>query len=134
MVTERFVSRLLDRAITVLSVLFVVVGGCFMVRPGGIVRAQLDRAVEHRVVKKRIERNWTQLIQSQLRLDRDIIRVGYDGTLHVHLPCGRPLNGDLNPSYDLRVMLALALSTALHAPEMLGNVLRRRCGRREGVR
>lgn len=59
--------------------------------------------------------------KTRLRLDRDIIRIGYDGTLHVHLPSGRPLNGDLNPSYDVRVMLALALSAALHAPQMLQN-------------
>jgi len=58
--------------------------------------------------------------KTQLRPDRDILRVGFNGNLHLQLPC-EPSGEDLNPSYDIRVMVALALSAALHAPELLAN-------------
>ena len=57
--------------------------------------------------------------KTRLCRDRDIIRIGYDGGLRVQLPNGTSLDEDLNPSYDIRVMIALALSAALHAPEMV---------------
>lgn len=56
--------------------------------------------------------------KTQLRPERDILRVGFDGSLHLQLPCDAD-GEDLNPSYDIRVMVALALSAALYAPEML---------------
>ncbi len=59
--------------------------------------------------------------KTQLRLDRDVIRVGYDGHLHVQLPKDVSLDDDLNPSYDIRVMLAVALGAALYAPDLLAN-------------
>ncbi len=59
--------------------------------------------------------------KTHLRRDRDILRIGYDGGLHVQLPLGTSLDDDLNPSYDIRVMIALALSAALYAPEMIAD-------------
>lgn len=57
--------------------------------------------------------------KTRLDRDRDILRIGYDGGLRVQLPNGTSLDEDLNPSYDIRVMIALALSAALYAPEMI---------------
>ena len=56
--------------------------------------------------------------KTQLCPDRDILRVGFNGSLHLQLPCD-PSGQDLNPSYDIRVMMALALSAALYAPDLL---------------
>lgn len=57
--------------------------------------------------------------KTRLRLDRDVIRIGYDGHLRIERPEQASAAEDLNPSYDIRVMLAVALATALYAPHLL---------------
>lgn len=50
----------------------------------------------------------------------DVLRIGYRHGLRMQLPhAGETRGKDVKPSYDLRVMLALALSAALHRPEFL---------------
>ncbi len=56
--------------------------------------------------------------KTDLDVSRDVIRIGYDGRFHMSLPRGTEAD-DLRPSFDIRVMLALALSTALHHPEWI---------------
>ena len=57
--------------------------------------------------------------KSHLRLDRDVIRIGYNGHLRIERPDQASAADDVNPSYDIRVMVATALATALYAPHLL---------------
>ncbi len=57
--------------------------------------------------------------KSHLRLDRDVIRIGYNGHLRIERPEQASADDDFNPSYDIRVMVATALATALYAPHLL---------------
>jgi len=57
--------------------------------------------------------------KTRLHLDRDVIRIGYDGGLRIERPEQASADEDLNPSYDIRVMLAVALGAALYAPSLL---------------
>lgn len=59
--------------------------------------------------------------KTKLHLDRDVLRIGYDGHLHVQLPPEASVDDDLNPSYDIRVMVAVALAAALYAPDLLAH-------------
>jgi hypothetical protein len=61
--------------------------------------------------------NKTDLNQSQ-----DILRIGLSNKLLLQLPKGiDPATTDIKPSYDLYVMLSIALSTALYLPELIEN-------------
>lgn len=58
--------------------------------------------------------------KTDLNLESDVIRVGLKGTLQLQLPRGMdPSISDIKPSYDIYVMLAIALSAALYAPELI---------------
>lgn len=57
--------------------------------------------------------------KAQLRLDRDVIRIGYNGHLRIERPQQASADDDVNPSYDIRVMVATALATALYAPDLV---------------
>ena len=59
--------------------------------------------------------------KTDLNLTTDVVRVGsYRRGLRMQLPHGADTCGRaVKPSYDLRVMLALSLSAALHRPELV---------------
>ena len=57
--------------------------------------------------------------KAHLRLDCDVIRIGYNGHFRLERPQQASAEDDLNPSYDIRVMVATALATALYAPDLL---------------
>lgn len=60
--------------------------------------------------------------KTDLNLDRDILRIGLKEKLYLQLPQGSNADrSDIRPSYDIYVMLALALSAALHTPELIKN-------------
>lgn len=60
--------------------------------------------------------------KTNLNLTTDIVRVGLTDRLHLQLPKGiDPAVTDVKPSYDLYVMLALALGAALFAPGLIQN-------------
>lgn len=60
--------------------------------------------------------------KTNLTLDRDIIRVGLKKGLVFQIPEGvDPQRMDIKPSYDIYVMLAIALSAALYIPELIEN-------------
>ncbi|MEM9220514.1 MAG: hypothetical protein AAGD25_40110 [Cyanobacteria bacterium P01_F01_bin.150] len=59
--------------------------------------------------------------KTQLSLESDVVRVGLaDGRLHFQLPEGvDPTMTDVKPSYDLYVMIGLALGASLFAPPLI---------------
>ena len=58
--------------------------------------------------------------KTDLDIEKDVVRVGYKNGLSMQLPDGTPRGrSGAKPSYDLRVMLAQVLSTALHWPGFL---------------
>ncbi|MGF1589955.1 MAG: hypothetical protein ACFCU7_12055 [Pleurocapsa sp.] len=62
--------------------------------------------------------------KTNLNLETDIVRIGLTNKnkLLLQLPQGVDLaKTDLKPSYDIYVMLAIALSTALYTPELVSN-------------
>jgi hypothetical protein len=60
--------------------------------------------------------------KTQLNLATDIVRIGLKGKLYLQLPQGiDPAVTDIKPSYDLYVMVSLALGAALFAPQLIEN-------------
>jgi TubC N-terminal docking domain len=60
--------------------------------------------------------------KTDLSLDRDITRIGLKQGLFLQIPQGVNLERtDIKPSYDIYVMLAIALSVALYLPELIAN-------------
>ncbi len=60
--------------------------------------------------------------KTNLTLDRDITRIGLKKGLVFQIPEGiDPQRMDIKPSYDIYVMLAIALSAALYIPELIEN-------------
>jgi TubC N-terminal docking domain len=60
--------------------------------------------------------------KTDLNIASDIIRIGLKDKLFFQLPQGmHPEMGDIKPSYDIYVMLAIALSAALYVPELIKN-------------
>jgi TubC N-terminal docking domain len=60
--------------------------------------------------------------KTNLTLDRDITRIGLKKGLVFQIPEGvDPERMDIKPSYDIYVMLAIALSAALYIPELIEN-------------
>jgi TubC N-terminal docking domain len=58
--------------------------------------------------------------KTNLNRSEDILRVGLSRKLLLELPQGiDPARSDIKPSYDLYVMLGIALSTALYLPELI---------------
>ncbi|MEO1399838.1 MAG: hypothetical protein AAFV72_01130 [Cyanobacteria bacterium J06635_1] len=59
--------------------------------------------------------------KTNLSLESDVVRVGLNGgRLHLQLPEGvDPATTDVKPSYDLYVMIGLALGAALFAPPLI---------------
>ena len=60
--------------------------------------------------------------KTNLNLETDIVRIGLTNKLLLQLPQGiDTAKTDIKPSYDIYVMLAIALSTALYTPELISN-------------
>lgn len=60
--------------------------------------------------------------KTNLNLETDVVRIGLQDKLLLQLPEGiDPAVGDIKPSYDLYVMVAMALATALYAPDLIQN-------------
>ena len=60
--------------------------------------------------------------KTDLNLETDVLRIGLQERLLLQLPKGiDPAAGDIKPSYDIYVMLAIALAAALYAPELIKN-------------
>ncbi|WP_392534190.1 hypothetical protein [Nostoc sp. C117] len=60
--------------------------------------------------------------KTDLNLETDILRIGLQDRLLLQLPQAiNPSAGDIKPSYDLYVMVAIALSASLYAPELIEN-------------
>ncbi|WP_218080747.1 TubC N-terminal docking domain-related protein [Anthocerotibacter panamensis] len=57
--------------------------------------------------------------KTDLRLDRDVLRLGLTDRLVLQVPEGcDPTQSDIKPSYDIYVMLAITLATALYFPTL----------------
>lgn len=62
--------------------------------------------------------------KTNLKLTQDILRIRYDGLLfRIEIPDRVENTRDINPSYDIRVMVAQVLACALYAPERMANGL-----------
>jgi hypothetical protein len=60
--------------------------------------------------------------KTDLNLNSDVLRMGLQDRLLLQLPQGiDPAVGDIKPSYDTYVMVAIALAAALYAPELVQN-------------
>jgi hypothetical protein len=60
--------------------------------------------------------------KTNLNLATDVVRIGLTDRLHLQLPKGiDPTATDIKPSYDLYVMVSLALGAALFAPKLIEN-------------
>ncbi|ALF56529.1 non-ribosomal peptide synthase [Nostoc piscinale CENA21] len=60
--------------------------------------------------------------KTNLKIESDILRIGLTDRLLLDLPQGvDPKQGDIKPSYDVYVMLAIALSTSLYAPNLINH-------------
>jgi TubC N-terminal docking domain len=58
--------------------------------------------------------------KTNLNLERDVVRMGLKKGLFFQIPQGvDPERMDIKPSYDIYVMMAIALSAALHTPELI---------------
>ncbi|RCJ29616.1 non-ribosomal peptide synthase [Nostoc minutum NIES-26] len=60
--------------------------------------------------------------KTNLNIETDVLRIGLQDRLLLELPKGiDPVVGDIKPSYDIYVMVAIALGAALYAPELIKN-------------
>jgi TubC N-terminal docking domain len=60
--------------------------------------------------------------KTNLNLETDILRIGLNKKLLLQLPQGiDALEADIKPSYDIYVMVAMALAAALFTPELIAN-------------
>lgn len=97
------------------------------VRQNAIGRRYLKTTIGAKQVFKQIPDIW--LISSRsgsnktnLNLTRDVVRIGLKDKLYLQLPLGvDPETDDIKPSYDLYVMLGIAMSAALYTPELIRN-------------
>ena len=97
------------------------------VRQNSTGRRYIKIRIDEEFVFKQIPDIWLASARSgsnktNLSLESDVIRIGLKNKLILQLPQGvDPKTTDIKPSYDIYVMLAIALSTALYAPELIRN-------------
>jgi len=97
------------------------------IRRNGIGRWYIKVRLGTKYVFKQIPDLWLVSSRSgsnktDLTLERDIVRIGLKGKLFLQLPQGIESKiADIKPSYDVYVMLAIALSAALYTPELIRN-------------
>lgn len=62
--------------------------------------------------------------KTQLNLTSDVLRIGLTDQLCLQMPTGvNPSTADIKPSYDVYVMVGIALATALYLPDLIQNGL-----------
>ncbi|MBF2019677.1 MAG: non-ribosomal peptide synthase [Hydrococcus sp. C42_A2020_068] len=60
--------------------------------------------------------------KTDLNLETDVLRIGLQDRLLLQVPKGiDPAAGDIKPSYDIYVMVSMALAAALYAPDLIEN-------------
>lgn len=59
--------------------------------------------------------------KTSLNIETDVLRIGLTSGLELQIPDAIGPETEVKPSYDVYVMAAIALSTALYAPEMLSD-------------
>jgi len=96
-------------------------------RQNHIGRRYLKTKIGNDYVCKQIPDIWVLSSRSgskktDLNLETDILRIGLKDNLLLQLPQAINLTaGDIKPSYDLYVMVAIALAAALYAPTLIEN-------------
>lgn len=99
------------------------------VRQNGIGRRYLKTKLGAEYKFKQVPDIWILSARSgsnktNLSLENDILRIGLTDRLLLELPAGvDPQVADIKPSYDVYVMLAIAMSSALYAPNLISNGL-----------
>ncbi len=96
-------------------------------RQNSVGRRYLKIKLNNQTVYKQIPDIW--LVSSKsgakktaLNLHTDVLRMGLQDRLLLQLPEGiDPVSGDIKPSYDTYVMFAMALASALYAPDLVKN-------------
>jgi TubC N-terminal docking domain len=98
------------------------------VRQNQIGRRYIRTKIKNQYVHKQIPDIWLVCSRSgsnktNLSLEQDILRIGLqDNNLCLQMPEEiNPAIVDIKPSYDIYVMIAMALSTALYAPKLISN-------------
>lgn len=95
------------------------------IRLGENGRRYLKTKIGDRVVYKQIPDLWLVSSRSgsnktNLNLNQDVVRVGLQDKLLLQLPEGTDAaTSDIKPSYDLYVMVAIALGCALYLPDLV---------------
>lgn len=90
-------------------------------------RRYVKTKLKDRYIYKQIPDIWLVCSRSganktDLNIERDILRLGLKNQLCLQIPEGiDPTQVDIKPSYDTYVMVAIALSAALYAPELIEN-------------
>jgi len=97
------------------------------IRQNTIGRRYIKTKVGTEILFKQIPDIWVVSSRSgsnktDLNLERDLLRIGLTDKLILQLPQGiDPGTTDIKPSYDIYVMLAIALSASLYAPHLIQN-------------
>ena len=95
------------------------------IRQNDLGRRYLKIKQENKYLYKQIPDLWLVSSRSgsnktNLQLDVDVLRIGLSDRLILQLPQGiEPKELDIKPSYDIYVMVAIALASALYAPKLI---------------
>jgi hypothetical protein len=95
------------------------------VRVNQIGRRYIKTKIKNQYLYKQIPDIWLVSSRSganktDLNLERDVLRMGLKNQLCLQIPEGiDPQKVDIKPSYDTYVLVAIALSAALYAPELI---------------
>ncbi|MBD2448804.1 non-ribosomal peptide synthase [Nostoc sp. FACHB-152] len=95
------------------------------VRVNNIGRRYIKTRIKNKYVYKQIPDIWLVSSRSganktDLNLECDVLRMGLKNQLCLQIPEGiDPQEVDIKPSYDTYVLVAIALATALYAPELI---------------
>jgi hypothetical protein len=95
------------------------------VRQNNVGRRYIKTTLNHQDIYKQIPDIWLVCSRSgadktALNLERDVLRLGLKHHLCLQFPEGiDPADAEIRPSYDTYVMVAIALSAALYAPQLI---------------
>lgn len=96
-------------------------------RQNEIGRRYIKTRIEEKYVFKQLPDIWLVSSRSgsnktNLAIETDVLRIGLQDRLLLQLPKGiNSAVGDIKPSYDLYVMVGIALAAALYVPELIKN-------------
>ena len=96
-------------------------------RQNEIGRKYIKTKIKEKYVFKQLPDIWLVSSRSgsnktNLNLETDVLRIGLQDRLLLQLPTGiDPAAGDIKPSYDIYVMVAMALAAALYVPKLIEN-------------